>query len=160
MMDPTDPTDATNEELELEADANAFSPDAFDEFYKRHTAKASTGGKPAPLRRRYATAIVDPSLCLPGAFGAKFKLKMGSLNSNDEMKALQTGLDGQSVAYAMCKKAICEFNGRKLRKHEIDMLWEALGTAGRSAVTAVFMSHCTGADEQALGKSLASVEIE
>lgn len=166
--DPIDPNEDLDDDLETETEAEAeaesepepaYDPGEFDEFLGRVTTKTSSGRKPAPLRRRTATVKIDPALCLPDTFHSKFKLTLVSLNSNDEKKALQAGTDGQTVAFAMTKMAIKKFNGRPLQRHHVDLIWEALGTSGRSAVTNVFMAHCTGANDKALGKSLASVEI-
>lgn len=136
-----------------------FDPSAFDAFMDRVSTTVSDGGAPRTIRRRTATVTVDHRLCEPGLFTEPFQLTVEGLSSDDELAALNSSNDGQSIAFNMTKRAIREFNGRKLKAHEKQVLWEALGLAGRIAVLNAFMHHCTGADDVLLGKSLKAVEI-
>ena len=136
-----------------------FDPGAFDAFIDRVSTTVSDGGAPKTIRRRSATVTIDHRLCEPGLFEEPFQLTVEGLSSDDELAALNSSSDGQSIAFNMTRRSIREFNGRKLKTHEVQVLWEALGLAGRIAVLNAFMHHCTGADEVLLGKSLKAVEI-
>ena len=138
---------------------SSFTPGAFDDFLNRVSTVVSDGGAPKTIRRRMATVTIDHRLCEPGLFEEPFQLTVEGLSSDDELAALNSSSDGQSIAFNMTLKSIREFNGRKLKKHEVQVLWEALGLAGRIAVLNAFMRHCTGADEDLLGKSLSAVVV-
>jgi len=136
-----------------------FDPGAFDRFLDRVAPTIANGGAGAAMRRHEASAIIDHRLCEPGMFDAPFKVTVASLSSDDELAALKNATSQTTIGHIMAKASIRKMNERPLKSFEVDMLWEALGFAGRVAIANLFMKHCTGADEALLGKSLNGVEI-
>ena len=136
-----------------------FDPGAFDAFMKRAAPSIAEGGSGQAMRRREASTVIDHRLCEPGMFDAPIRVTVSSLNSADELDALKSAGSQAAIGHVMAKASIRKLNGRALKSFEVDMLWEALGFAGRVSVANLFMSHCTGADEALLGKSLSGVEV-
>lgn len=136
-----------------------FDPNAFDLFMKRAAPTIADGGSGQALRRREASTVIDHRICEPGLFDAPFRVTVSSLNSADELAALKSADSQAAIGHVMAKASIRKLNDRPLKSFEVDMLWEALGFAGRVAVANLFMKHCTGADDALLGKSLSGVEV-
>jgi hypothetical protein len=127
----------------------------FKSILGKLSSKASEGGAPKNIRRRLVTFVLDHELCEPGAFEEDFKLTLEGLSSGAELDALKESGEGTSMGFALAKRSIKQFNGKALRKHEVEVLWDLLGFAGRLATVDKFMEHCTGVgDGASLGKSL------
>lgn len=150
----------SNEEvLAAQPAQQVFDAGAFDRFLNRAAPSISEGGAGQAMRRREASTVIDHRICEPGYFDAPFRITVSSLSSADELLALKNAGDQTAIGHVMAKSAVRKMNGRNLKSFEVDMLWEALGFAGRCAVANLFMQHCTGADDALLGKSLSGVEV-
>lgn len=138
---------------------NKFSQGAFDAMLERMSGKASEGDLAPKIRRREASIEIDHTMCEPGSFSAPIKIGMSSVSAGDEMDALTKASNDTTIGFELAKAGIRSVNGRKLAKHEVDLLWEVLGFGGRTAVAAAFIESCSGMSEEKLGKSLRTVEI-
>lgn len=147
VEDPPAPEESAKRESTFTAD--------FKGILAKLSSKASEGGQAKTIRRRTATFVVDAELCEPSAFDEDFKVTVEGLSAGAELDALKESGEGTSMGFALAKRSIKQFNGKMLKKHEVDLLWDLLGFAGRLEVVNKFMEHCTGVGDGAtLGKSL------
>jgi len=157
-----------------------FDPGAFDAMVARTSSTASEGGEARTLRRRGVKVTVWPEMCRPGAYDQPIQITLLELDSDQELRALRklgqygpapsegnelpTAADatssGQALSLVLGRASVHAVNGRVLAPHEKDYLWDSLSMPGRLAIGAAFLEHCAGLTGDALGNSLASVEIE
>ncbi len=120
--------------------------------------KASEGGAPKKIARRTATVTVGPEVCEPDTFDAPVVIGLEAINSAQELEAMKSASDGASAGFAMAKRGMKTLNGVPMRKHQVELVWECLGFAGRAMVVNAYLTECTGAGGVDLGKSPASTE--
>jgi hypothetical protein len=144
---------------EIPATVVRFDPNAWKKALEIAAPPISAGGTGQALRRREADVVIEHQLCEPGYFTAPFKVGLRALSSDDELAALKQATNEMSVGHFMAKRSIVALNDQPLQGHERDLLWEILGSAGRTAVINAFSKHCTGMDGELLGKSLAAITV-
>ena len=139
-------------------DAPDADPTALKRLVDKFSTKLSDGTMPKGIQRRKATVVIDPELCEPDTFDGPVVIGLEGINAAAELDALKGASDGASAGYAMARKAMRTINGQPMKKHEADLVWEALGFSGRALVMSTFLEKCTGASGAALGKSLGITE--
>jgi hypothetical protein len=123
----------------------SFDPRAFEAMMGKFSANASEGGQPKSMPVRKVDVIIDARMCIPGTFDTDIKVRLHSLTANDELAEMENVKGAGSLAHRMAKRSIHSCNGRVLKDYEVDMLWNAIGFAGRAELANKFMEHCTGA---------------
>lgn len=132
---------------------------ALSALVNKYSSKASDGGAPRKIRRRSAVVTVPVSVCEPDTFeGDVIDIGIEGVDSNTELSAMGQATDGASAGFAMARRAMRTLNGAPMKKHEADLVWEALGFAGRALVVNKYLTDCTGAAGADLGKSLGNEE--
>ena len=156
-----------------------FDKGALARFMAKNSASASSGALPT-MRRRKVFVTIFPEMCRPDTFDAPIELGMEELNAGAERTAFLSvasaapktdGGDledievrdptmvGSAFSMALARLAIVELNGQRLQPHEVDMVWEAIGLAGRQVCGQVFLDGACGMDQDAMAKSRASVRV-
>jgi hypothetical protein len=155
-----------------------FDPSEWKHFLEANTSKASSGNMTPTMQRRMVWTTIFPEMCRPGTFVRPIEIGMRELDSATERKVQikiasmapkpnpddpPEGRDAQLVGAAytieLAKSAIIEVNGVAVLPHEVDLLWEAIGMAGRQRCTDDFALHCCGFDQGAQEKSAALVRV-
>lgn len=154
----------------------AFDPAAWRRFVESNMKPVSSGEPPPAMRRRMVWTTILPSMCRPGTFDAPIEIGMMELDSATERRVQlsvaasapkagegpeerDASLVGSSFAIALAKAAIVEVNGTQVLPHEVDLLWEAIGMAGRQRCGEDFIAHGCGFDQASMEKSRALVRV-
>lgn len=119
-------------------------------------ARATTDhtGKGGSLRRRRMKITVDKNVCDPGAFDDDFDVVMVSASTDVELDALKTcGDNPAAIMFEMVKQCIVSLDGEPVLLDSRDVVWEALGTAGRSLLVRKWNELCGNMDADALKKA-------
>lgn len=110
----------------------------------RVSGKLSEGGQAKGLKRRTATFLLKKELCEPDAFEEDITVEIGGLSAKEEHEALKDAGDGASTVFAMAKLAIRTIDGEVVRREARNVVWDALGFGGRTAVVNHFATHILG----------------
>lgn len=139
-----------------------YDPKAFDKFFDKFSAKASSGQMPPEMGRHAVDVIIYPEMCRPGVFDKQFKLGLEELDSGEELSVLKRveGNSDKALGMELGKASIKSMNGKILQQFEIDMVWNAMSMTGRLVVGNAFMAKCVGADEVTLKKALSTGTVE
>lgn len=119
-------------------------------------------GRGGRLRRRKMRLVVDKDLCDPGAFEDDFELVLESCSSADELDALKEASDNPgSMPFLLARNAIRTCDGEPVGYGDgsRELLWEALGPAGRSLILRKFNEFCGNFNAEALKKADSSTAI-
>jgi hypothetical protein len=132
---------------------------ALNALVNKYSKKASDGGAPRKIARRTAVVTIPVSVCEPDTFeGDVIEIGLEGVDSSSELQAMSQASDGASAGFAMARRALKTLNGASMKRHEADLVWEALGFAGRALVVNKYLTDCTGAGGADLGKSLENEE--
>lgn len=108
------------------------------------SASADKGGLPFAE----VSCTFDPAECRPEAFDAPFALTIRELSAGKELEALRAAKGDPLIAgFTQAKAAIYAFNGERIKREELEWLWEALGARGRQKVLSAF-AILLGSDEK------------
>jgi hypothetical protein len=159
------------EGLEFETDARPsskrenFAPDVMAQVFNRKTKSgmaAMRGGD--VIERNVFEFVLDGSQATPAFFvdedGEYFdvKIQIRSLNSREEVAALQGVTDGAQVPFALARACVYALNGTPLDEAQREFLWEGLGMRGRQLALLAF-NMLGGASQAALGKFRRSFSV-
>lgn len=143
--------------------APTLDPSLFAQVQDRMSARASAGGGPGSVKlpRRYASFVVDHTVCVPGTFSEDFELTLCSVTARQEIEAARNaGGEGVGAVFELARMSLHAINGTALirGKGEQETLWEWLGSGGRNLV-ALFMAELTGSSKEVQGKAKASLRF-
>lgn len=133
---------------------------ALTRLMKRGTTDES--GKGGTMRRRKMKFTMSKDLCDPGMFDEDFTLVLVSASSEVELEALKKHSDNPAaILFEMAKQCIVSCDGEPVRDGDMgrDVLWEALGFAGRSLLTRKWNELCGNGDLEAVKKADSSTEL-
>jgi hypothetical protein len=156
-----DPTEETEAPVRAGGGANVV-----EDVFRRltPTGPAALSGKKEVIPRRMRTFMLDGQSCSPDVFvdasGEYYDLEitMRSLDSSEEIAALQGVNDPGAVPYVMAKASLYMVNGRKIPADKKDFLWECFGMGGRQLCLMAFQ-HVGSASGAALGKFRRSITV-
>lgn len=144
------------------------SRDLFDQVFNKLTRSGQDALRPGAtiIRRRRLSFIVDGSACAPNVFCDDvgeyydFKLTVQTLDSTEEMNALNSVSDAGQVPMLLAKACLYAINDKPLPqdRDKRDFLWEALGMQGRQLVM-LAVNSLGSASAAALGKYQATVTV-
>ncbi|NJN65011.1 MAG: hypothetical protein HC882_09140 [Acidobacteria bacterium] len=108
------------------------------------SASADKGG--LPFSEVFCT--FEPKECRPEAFDTSFVLTLRELSAGKELEALRAAKGDPLIAgFMQAKVSIYGFNGERIKREELEWLWEALGARGRQKVLSAF-AILMGSDEK------------
>jgi hypothetical protein len=167
-------TETESTELELEeeipqqpAATEDLSADFADRVFERvtTTGAAALTGKGELIKRRRVSFMLDGASCSPDVYCDEdgnyldFRVTVQSLNSREEVEAIQGVTDAGQVPFMLAKASLCRINGKPIAADRKDFHWEAFGQGGRQLVLLAFQ-QVGSASGIALGKFQASISVD